>query len=500
MANQQPPGDASRFDDPPRARASTSSPPPLPIATRPPHPPLQRTKRGEAFGPYRVFERLGAGGMATVHRAYHQPDGGPVREVALKRLLPHLADDESFVRAFVREAKLASLLEHPGIVKIYELGRVGGTYFISMQYVVGHDLRGVLRQARRIGRQPPLSVALCLAQQMLQALDYAHRSRDLTGEPLGIVHRDVSPANLLVDQQGHLTMIDFGIAKAQTQQFLTHTGRVKGKLAYMAPETAMGQAIDARSDIFSAGIVLHELLTVRPLFACKNEYETLQKLQRCDVPPPSTRNGAVPPELDAIVLRALAKKPSERFATASEFAHALADFAARRRLRSTPLEVQRWCEWLFSEIGHAAGTNEAIGLSPETTQWRRPTATLANAYAELVPHNDTDEIDVIVEELWDRPQPLEAVPVVIDDVPDVSSRVAAPAEHAPKVVADRDPLKGVASARARTTSLSRGLLQGSGVVASRPMGASRARRMAVMTALLILAAAAAGAWLYLRQG
>src|SRR6185295_11598595 len=216
----------------------------------------------EQFGPYVVYERLGVGGMATVHRALERGIEDFERIVALKRLLPHLAEDASFVKSFVREAKLASMLQHANIVQLYELGRVGTTYFISMEYIDGRDIRRILRQARKVTGPPTINVTLSLLIQLSDALDYAHlRHDDDTGEPLHLVHRDVSPSNLLVTKSGHLKVIDFGIAKAQSQQLRTQTGRVKGKLAYMAPEAISGKELDSRSDIFSVGVIAHELLT-----------------------------------------------------------------------------------------------------------------------------------------------------------------------------------------------------------------------------------------------
>src|SRR5512143_3065367 len=170
----------------------------------------------EQFGPYVVYERLGVGGMATVHRAKERGIEGFERIVALKRLLPHLAEDASFVKSFVREAKLASMLQHANIVQLYELGRVGSTYFISMEYIDGRDVRRILRQARKVTGPATINVTLSLLIQLCDALDYAHsRCDDDTGEPLHIVHRDVSPSNLLITKSGHLKVIDFGIAKAQ---------------------------------------------------------------------------------------------------------------------------------------------------------------------------------------------------------------------------------------------------------------------------------------------
>src|SRR5687767_13135919 len=278
----------------------------------------------EQFGPYLVYERLGVGGMATVHRALEQGGEGFERMVALKRLLPHLAEDASFIKSFVREAKLASILNHVNIVQIYELGRVGTEYFISMEYIDGRDLRRILRHARTATGPPPPHVTVGLMMQLCDALDYAHNKVDEEGHPLGLVHRDISPSNLIVTSGGHVKIIDFGIAKAQSSQLRTATGRVKGKLAYMAPEAASGSRdLDARSDIWACGVILHELLTARPLFASKNEYQTLLKVQKGDILPPSTFNQGCPAELDAVVGRALARDPDDRYGAAAEMREAL---------------------------------------------------------------------------------------------------------------------------------------------------------------------------------
>src|SRR5215813_3368198 len=269
----------------------------------------------EQFGPYLVYERLGVGGMATVHRALERGIEGFERIVALKRLLPHLAADASFIKSFVREAKLASLLNH---VNIVQLGRVATQYFISMEYIDGRDIRRILRHARKVSGPPPIHVTVGLLLQLCEALDYAHHKADDAGHPMGLVHRDVSPSNVLVTHAGQVKVIDFGIAKAQSAQLRTQTGRVKGKLAYMAPEALAGKDLDARSDLFAVGVIAHELLTARPLFASKNEYQTLMKIQRGEIVPPSTYNQTCPPELDAIVLRALARDPDERFPSASD--------------------------------------------------------------------------------------------------------------------------------------------------------------------------------------
>ncbi|MBC7976620.1 MAG: serine/threonine protein kinase, partial [Myxococcales bacterium] len=312
----------------------------------------------EQFGPYLVYERLGVGGMATVHRALERGMEGFERVVALKRLLPHLASDASFIKAFVREAKLASQLNHNNIVHIFELGRVGSHYFISMEYIDGRDIRRILRQARKVSGPPPIHVTVGILLQLCDALDYAHHKMDEDGQPLGLVHRDVSPSNVLVTSTGAVKVIDFGIAKAQGAQ-RTQTGRVKGKLAYMAPEALAGRELDARSDQFAAGVIAHELLTARPLFASKNEYQTLLNVQRAEVAPPSTYNPQCPLELDAIVLRALARDPDDRFTDAAELRTELHALRKQYNLASTQHDVATWIDWAFGFDAPAHPTEDA---------------------------------------------------------------------------------------------------------------------------------------------
>ncbi|HEY4177377.1 MAG TPA: protein kinase [Kofleriaceae bacterium] len=368
----------------------------------------------ESFGPYLVYERLGVGGMATVHRARERGIEGFERIVALKRLLPHLAEDATFIKAFVREAKLASALNHVNIVQIYELGRVGTEYFISMEHIDGRDIRRVLRHARKVTGPPPPNVTVGLLLQLCDALDYAHTKIDEHGVPMGLVHRDVSPSNVLVTKSGSVKVIDFGIAKAQSSQLRTQTGRVKGKLAYMAPEAiAGGRDLDARSDLFAVGVIAHELLTARPLFASKNEYQTLLKVQRGDIMPPSTFNQNVPAELDAIVLRALARDPDDRFSSAAELRDELLALRHKHRLQTGVRDVSMWLDWAFS----LDMPNDVLG----------PGAASDAPIADIA---------------WDGGEGSGS-PIVLDDVPDVSQRIAMPSakllrESQPRLF-DEDP-------------------------------------------------------------
>jgi serine/threonine protein kinase len=368
----------------------------------------------ERFGPYVVYERLGVGGMATVHRALERGGDGSERVVALKRLLPHLADDAAFVKSFVREAKLASLLQHVNIVQIYELGRVGGEYFISMEYIDGRDVRRLLRHARRAVGPPPVDVAVGIVIQLCDALDYAHNKGDDAGA-LNLVHRDISPSNVIVTRDGTIKVIDFGIAKAQGRHTRTHTGKVKGKLAYLAPEAVTStRDLDARSDLWAAGVILHELLTARPLFACKNEYETLLRVQKGEIAPPSTFNHACPPELDEVVLRALARDPDERFASAAELRAELHAVRRSHQLRSGGREIAEWIEWAFSVEAPANpvdGRDTPGSLSPPSRSKPRKPAVDEEA----------------VEAAWGSDDSgVNGGPVLLDDVPDVSEKHRAP--------------------------------------------------------------------------
>lgn len=401
------------------------------------------TAQEELFGPYVVYERLGIGGMASVHRARELGIEGFERIVALKRLLPHLAEDATFIRSFVREAKLASILHHVNVVQIFELGRVGTQYFISMEHIDGKDLRKILRQARRHAGPPPIGVVLGLLLQLCDALDYAHTMIGEDGQPLGLVHRDVSPSNILINRAGYLKVIDFGIAKAQTSQLKTQTGRVKGKLAYMAPEAVSGKELDARSDLFAAGVIAHELLTARPLFACKNEYQTLLRVQRGEIVPPSAHNRSCPPELDAIVLRALARDPNERYDSAASFRDDLLDIRAKYQLAATHREIGSWIDWAFS----VAEASTEYSLPHDRIETRSPLprsertstrniSSIANISAKTpLPQPAappkaqpmTQEEEELVDVAWGNQAQDSGEAVLVDGIPDVSGKLA----HAP---------------------------------------------------------------------
>jgi TonB family protein len=273
----------------------------------------------DRFGQYELLERIASGGMAELFRARRSGVEGFQKIVAIKKILPHIANNDEFITMFADEAKVAAQLNHPNIVHIYDLGKIeSGGYFIAMEYVEGTDLRTVLKSGRESGLPMPIPLAVYVASKVASALDYAHRRRDARGEELRIVHRDVSPQNILISHEGEIKLCDFGIAKADRKVSRTESGSLKGKLQYMSPEQAWGKPIDHRSDLFSLGCVLHEMLTGERLFRGDSDMTVLELVRKADVPAPSRVNSEVPAALDAIVLKALAKEPEDRYSTGSE--------------------------------------------------------------------------------------------------------------------------------------------------------------------------------------
>jgi serine/threonine protein kinase len=271
------------------------------------------SERARRFGKYELVELLGHGGMAEVWRARLRGAAGFRRTVVVKRVLSHLVADAEFVALFVAEAKLSARLTHPNIVQVFELGEVDGDYYLAMEYLHGRDLASVMKSGSAV--HPALAAAI--AANICRALAYAHDFADDTGRRLRIIHRDVTPANIMLTDGGAVKLLDFGIAKALTEATKTQTATLKGKLGYMAPEQIEGQPFDHRVDLFAAGVVLHEMLTGRRLFAGRSELETLALTSSAEVAPPSSLEANVPAALDRICARALARDPGERYNAAA---------------------------------------------------------------------------------------------------------------------------------------------------------------------------------------
>ncbi len=296
-------------------------------------------KKPTPFGKYFLLERINVGGMAEVFRAKAFGVEGFERLVAVKRILPNIAEDKDFIRMFIEEAKLSVQLNHANIAQIFDLGVVESSYYIALEHVHGRDLRGIFDRCRTVGEAMPVAQACFIAMKACEGLDYAHNKRDQSGRELALVHRDVSPQNVLVSFEGEVKIIDFGIAKAAGKGSKTQAGILKGKFGYMSPEQVRGLPVDRRSDVFSCGIVLYELLTGEWLFVGESDFSTLEKVRNVEILPPSTYNRRIPDELERIVLKALAKDTEDRYQNAIDlhdelqaFVYTAGEFYSRKDL------------------------------------------------------------------------------------------------------------------------------------------------------------------------
>jgi eukaryotic-like serine/threonine-protein kinase len=287
------------------------------------------TGRVAPFGKYLLLQRVSVGGMAEVYKAIPEGATRVDQIVAIKRILPNIAEDREFIGMFIDEARIAGQLNHPNICRIYELGRVGQDHYIAMQFLWGRDLLKVMNRYKKAGQHLPPAMAALIAARASQALHYAHEKRGADGAPLHIIHRDVSPQNIIVGYAGQTKLIDFGVARAATQSQKTQAGILKGKFGYMSPEMIRGLPVDHRSDVFAMGICLHEALTGARLFYGESDFATLELVRDARVRAPSATAPHVPAELDAIVLRALARDPDDRYPTAGALADDILAFLAR---------------------------------------------------------------------------------------------------------------------------------------------------------------------------
>ncbi len=309
----------------PLLRQAPPTPPAAPVTVEPMSslatqriPVFTDEAEGQRFGQYTLLERIAVGGMAEVWKARMRGLEGFQKTVAIKKILPHMTHNAEFVSMFIDEAKLAAQLSHPNIIHIYELGKIANDYFIAMEYVEGRDLRTIGNLARQKRMPIPIGLSLLIAHHVAGALEHAHRKSDFEGRALGLVHRDVSPQNVLISRDGDIKLCDFGIAKAVTQAGQTQIGALKGKLQYMSPEQAWGRPVDARSDIFSLGTLLFEMLTGERLFAGDSEISVLEAVREGRVRSPRDLDPSISVEIDAIARQALAHDPADRFQTAGE--------------------------------------------------------------------------------------------------------------------------------------------------------------------------------------
>ena len=300
------------------------------------------------YGKYDLLALLATGGMAEIWLARISGAAGFDKLVVIKRLLDHLAVNPEYVEMFLDEARINARLSHANIVQVLELGQVEGKYFMAMEYVAGLSIAQVGKRATQRLGDVPQAVACGVIAQACAGLHYAHERALPDGTALGIIHRDVSPQNLILTFEGQVKVVDFGIAKAEGRQTRTRAGLVKGKSSYMSPEQCLGLQLDRRTDVFALGIVLYELATARRLFKRSNPYMTFEAITKHDVPPPRSLNPKIDRAVEAVILRALADKPDDRYATAGELQEALEEAMRKAELHGTRTDLGKFVEETFA--------------------------------------------------------------------------------------------------------------------------------------------------------
>jgi hypothetical protein len=291
---------------------------------------IEDIEKMDRIGPYLLHRKVARGGMAELFLADYVREDGFRRKVAVKRILPHLAGNQDFIKMFTREARLAALLQHPNIVQIFDYGNIENAYFIAMEYIDGKNLGEILSTLKQ-----GLSVerAVFIISEICKGLGYSHNKKDEnTGEPFNIVHRDISPQNLLISYQGEVKISDFGISKARSEPSLTQAGVVKGKLAYLSPEQALGEPVDHRADIYALGLVFHETLTGKRVYPFNNDIEAIRMIPKMDIEPLSHSVSDIPAELNRIVMKCLEKQKDLRYQSAAAIYADLAAFKKEQKI------------------------------------------------------------------------------------------------------------------------------------------------------------------------
>lgn len=329
---------------------------------------------------YKPLFKLDSGGMAEVYVAEAEAMQGFKKRVAIKRILPGLLSEERFVRMFLDEARLSLLLNHANVVSVSDIGQTDQTYFIVMEYVEGTTLKSLMEFRQEIERPLPVPLAIWITKEILKGLQYAHNLCDgESGRNMGIVHRDISPPNILISWNAEVKITDFGLAKATTQLEATDQGVVKGKFSYLSPEAAHGQPVDHRTDIFAVGILLYEMLTVQRLFTGASDWDTIERVRAAHVPSVRALNPEVPPELERILRKSLAQSVEERYATASDFAEELVELLFDMRLRVSSSDLAKELAVLRNHKKQASSRPKPVSsgspfilelLNDELTQFR----------------------------------------------------------------------------------------------------------------------------------
>ena len=434
-------------------------------------------KKPVPFGKYYLLERINVGGMAEVFKAKTFGVEGFERLLAVKRILPNIAEDEEFITMFIDEAKIAVQLQHANIAQIFDLGKVDDSFFIALEYVHGRDLRSIFDRMRKKAESLPIAMACYVTMQVCEGLDYAHNKRDAQGRELNLVHRDISPQNVLIGYEGECKLIDFGIAKAAGKASKTQAGILKGKFGYMSPEQVRGLPIDKRSDIFAVGIVLYELLTGERLFIGESDFSTLEKVRNVEIQPPSSYNKKIPQELERVVLKALARDPEDRYANAIDlhddlqsFLYSVGEFFSRKDLAawmkktfameieednakleefrqiaapvaSSGAEVSRRAAVGGVPAGRPGGTNAKAPSKPAAKASSKPSQPQASAHQPM--GWDDEELDTQIFDKEDDVKPVAAEDLFFEDddrtvanepAPDILEQARPPELTTPKPI------------------------------------------------------------------
>ncbi len=353
------------------------------------------------FGKYTLLRVLAKGGMAELFLAIQKSVAGFEKLIVIKRILPSMNQDQAFIEMLLHEARIAATLSHPNIVQIFDVGQADGLYFIAMEHVHGEDIRSIVRgmKAKNVA-EFPLEHALAIATGMCAGLTYAHDKRDLDGSPLNIVHRDISPQNVVITFSGDVKIVDFGIAKSDSKANTeTKSGKLKGKVPYMSPEQARGEVIDARSDIFATGVMLFELTTGKRLFKGSSEFETLKLICERDYPKPSQVRPGYPAELERIVMKSLAKDKNERYQTSREMQSDLEAFIRNNRIAVSNIALSQFMQSLFED----------------KLQSQKEALIQGKALADIIAQQDADSS-------MDLSQPMLSAPAAAHTLTDVPAR------------------------------------------------------------------------------
>ena len=307
------------------------------------------SKRNIRFGKYTLIDRIAVGGMAEIFLARQAGIENFEKTIVIKRIRPHLSKQPNFVKMFLNEAKLAAQLNHPNIVQIYDLGRIGESYFIAMEYVFGRDMRRIIPKADSLGIPFPMVYALKIASSVCEGLYYAHQKTDTYGVALNIVHRDVTPENIFVSFDGTVKVLDFGIAKAANQIEQTRAGEIKGKISYMSRMACMGKHLDNRSDLFSLGTVLYEWLTGFKLFTGDSEVAILKSITEGKIYAPSYFKADIPEGVEAILMKALEKDRERRYQTAWDMQYDIDQFLSQYEFTPSNIHLANFLKQLFND-------------------------------------------------------------------------------------------------------------------------------------------------------